>query len=234
MDPNANPTPQPADPAVVAPGSVVMPSAAQPAPVAPVVPAAPVAPVAPAPAPVPEPAPAPAPAPESAPVADPTPEPTAEEASPAEVTFSWQASEYVHHTKGIGWYFLLALAFAGLFAIAYITHQWLSMGLFAVMLVAIIVHAKRAPRTLTYDLSADGITIEGHHYPFSEFRTFAVLPDMSWHTIDLEPTKRFMPRMTILFETNDFDAVVGHLAQYLPRVDRQPDVVERATRYLRF
>ena len=232
MDPNANPTPQPAEPVVVAPGSVIMPAGAQPAPTAPVPPPAPAVPEpapvspptqAPTPAPAPDPTPAPAPAPEETPA---TP--------PAEVTFSWQASEYVHHTKGFGWYLLLIIAFGGLFAIAYITHQWLSMGLFAVMLVAIIVYARRAPRTLTYDLSADGITIEGHLYPFGEFRTFAVLPDLSWHTIDLEPTKRFMPRLTILFEDNDFDAVVGHLAQYLPRVDRQPDMVERATRYLRF
>jgi len=152
----------------------------------------------------------------------------------APVDFSWQASEYIHHNKGAGWYAALAGIFAVLLAIAYLTHQWLSIGLFAVMLVAIIVYARKAPRTLTYELSADGITIEKHHYPFSEFRTFAVLPDISWHTIDLEPTKRFMPRLTILFEDADFDTIVGHLAEYLPRVDRKPDVVERATRYLRF
>ncbi len=233
MDPNANPTPQPADPAVVAPGSFVMPATSQDAP------AIPTPPPAPMPTPPAEPSPAPTPAPEPQPSPMPIPSPTApsepdQASAPAEVTFSWQASEYIHHTKGAGWYALLALAFAALLAIAYFTHQWLSMGVFAVMLVAIIVYARRAPRTLTYDLSADGITVEGHHYPFGEFRTFAVLPDISWHTIDLEPTKRFMPRLTILFENNDFDAVVGHLAQYLPRVDRQPDVVERATRYLRF
>jgi hypothetical protein len=154
--------------------------------------------------------------------------------SSAEVDFSWQASEYVHHTKGFTWYLGLVAAFAILIGIAVYTRQWFSIGVFAIMPVAIAVYARKAPRTLTYGLSADGITIEGHHYPFAEFRTFAVLPDLSWHTIDLEPTKRFMPRMTILFEDNDFDAVVGHLAQYLPRVDRQPDMVERATRYLRF
>ncbi len=233
MDPNANPTPQPADPAVVAPGSVVMPATNQAAPVDPTPPAQPSS--------TPVPAPTPAPEPEAQPTPDPTPTPSTvapsepdQASAPAEVTFSWQASEYIHHAKGAGWYALLVLAFAALLAIAYFTHQWLSMGVFAVMLVAIVVYARRAPRTLTYDLSADGLTVEGHHYPFGEFRTFAVLPDISWHTIDLEPTKRFMPRLTILFEDNDFDAVVGHLAQYLPRVDRQPDIVERATRYLRF
>jgi hypothetical protein len=207
VDPNINPA-QPNDQTAVAPGSVVMPASA-------------------------EPAPTPAPAPVAPPVA-PTAPVTKEEPQRAETDFSWQASEYVHHTKGFSWYLILIAFVLVLFGVAYFTHQWLSIGVFAVMAIAIVVYARKAPRTLTYELSADGITIEGHHYPFSQFRTFAVLPDIAWHTIDLEPTQRFMPRMTILFEDDDFDAIVNHLAEYLPRVDRQADFVERATRYLRF
>jgi hypothetical protein len=212
MDPNPNPTP-------IVPGSLVMPGGSEPTP---------------APVPTPEPTPPPAPTPAPEPVPVPEPKPVAKEPERATTDFSWQASEYIHHAKGFVWYLALAVVIILLVGIAYFTHQWLSIGVFAVMAVAIVVYASKAPRTLTYELSADGITIEGHHYPFSQFRTFAVLPDISWHTIDLEPTQRFMPRLTILFEDDDFDAIVGHLAEHLPRVDRQPDVIERATRYLRF
>jgi hypothetical protein len=192
------------------------------------------APAVPEPTAEPEPAPAPqadsAPDPESAPPAA----AEAEQPKSTEPVFSWQASEYIHHAKGVGWYMAFVLILAVLLGVAYITHEWLGGAVFTVMAVAVLVYARKAPRTLTYQLSEDGITIESHHYPFTQFRTFAVLPDIAWHTIDLEPTQRFMPRLTILFEDNDFDAIVDHLATHLPRVDRQPDVVERATRYLRF
>jgi hypothetical protein len=156
------------------------------------------------------------------------------EGAPAEASFAWQASEYIHHEKTLIWYVVLTIIFFALLAIAYFTKQWLSIGVFIVMAVAIVVYARKPPRTLTYELGNDGISVDGHLYPFDQFRTFAVLPDLSWHTIDLEPTRRFMPRLSILFETENFDEVVGHLSQYLPRVDRQPDAVERLTRYLRF
>jgi hypothetical protein len=232
VDPNPNPTP-----AADQPGSLVMPASAAP------VTSTLSEPAAPAPLSEPDPAPAPqaaelaldgaepeasgqGPAEEEAPVAD--------EPASTEPDFTWQASEYIHHAKGFGWYLIFAAVLVVLLGVAYLTHEWLGGGVFAIMAVAIVVYARKAPRTLTYALSANGISIEQHHYPFTQFRTFAVLPDMAWHTIDLEPTQRFMPRLTILFEDDDFDTVVNHLAEHLPRVDRQPDMVERATRYLRF
>ena len=194
----------------------------------------------PAPVPVPTPVPTPTPVPETEPVeAEPEAEPVEEPVeelveAPVAASFAWQASEYIHHDKGKAWYGLLSLGVIALLAVAYFTHQWLSIAVFVVMAVAVIVYAKKPPRTLTYELSEDGIAIDGHDYPFGQFRSFAVMPDLSWHAIDLEPTQRFMPRLTVLFETVDLDAVVGHLSQYLPRVDRQPDMIERLTRYLRF
>jgi len=240
-EPEPTPEPLPAAPPVAAP--VIVPRA-EPMAQAPTV-------VADAPAAVAAPAAVPVPAPAPTPVPTPVPEPVVAAAPPAEVEpeadpvkelveapvaagFAWQASEYVHHDKGKAWYGLLGLVVIALLAVAYFTHQWLSIAVFAVMAVAVIVYAKKPPRTLTYELSEDGISIDGHDYPFGQFRSFAVMPDLSWHAIDLEPTQRFMPRLTVLFESTDLDAVVGHLSQYLPRVDRQPDVIERLTRYLRF
>ncbi len=152
----------------------------------------------------------------------------------ANETFSWQASEYVHHHKGVGWYAGLFLLVAVLLLAAVVFKLWLSVGVFLAMGVAIAVYAHKPPRVLTYELDAKNITIEGKAYPFNTFRSFGVLSDESWHTIDLEPTKRFMPRLTVLFSDEDFDDIVAHLEAHLPRADREPDFVERLTRYLRF
>jgi hypothetical protein len=157
-----------------------------------------------------------------------------DEARANEVAYSWEASEYVHHHKGMGWYLGLLGLLAVLVAAAVLLKLWLTIGAFLVMALAIVVYARRPPRTLLYELSQKGIMIDGKEYPYAEFRSFGVLKDLEWHTIDLEPVRRFNPRMSILFDNDDFDAIVGHLELHLPRTDRNPDVIERLTRTLRF
>lgn len=154
-----------------------------------------------------------------------------EEAVPA---FQWQASEFVHHLKGAAWYGALAGVVGLLVIVAVLFKFWLSIGVFIAMGAAIAVYANKAPRVLTYEIDAHSLSIDGKDYPYRNFRSFGVISDLEWHTIDLEPTQRFMPRLTVLFSDEDFDAIVNHLSEHLPRADRAPDVIERITRYLRF
>jgi hypothetical protein len=151
-----------------------------------------------------------------------------------EPAFQWQASEYVQHHKGPGWYSGLGAIILILLGVAIITHQWLSIAVFLVMAIAVVVYAHKPPRILTYMLDFKGITIEDKFYPYDQFRSFAVLQDSEWHAIDLEPTQRFMPRLTVIFVSEDLDGIVEHLSLHLPRTDRQPDLIERLTRYVRF
>lgn len=158
------------------------------------------------------------------------PEPQAEQITP----FGWQASEYVHHQKGPLWYVGLIVLLAGLTAVAVITREWLAIAVFVCMFLAVAVYGSRQPRTLNYSISQDGLEIEGKTYPFSNFSSFAVVQDVAWHSIDLEPTQRFMPRLTILLDDSHVDEIVSRLSSQLPRFDRKPDLIERAARYLRF
>jgi hypothetical protein len=157
-----------------------------------------------------------------------------EELRANEVAFSWQASEYVHHHKGPGWYAVLLGIVAVLVAAAVLLHYWVEIVAFLAMGGAILVYARKPPRTLMYELTPSGITIEGKSYLFKEFRSFGVLPDTEWHTIDLEPARRLSPRLTLLFDNDDFDSIVGHLGLHLPRVDRKPGAVEWVSRFVRF
>lgn len=148
--------------------------------------------------------------------------------------FQWQASEFVHHHKGAAWYGALAGGVVVLVFVAILFKFWLSIGVFIAMGAAIAVYANKAPRILTYEIDAHSLSIDGKDYPYRNFRSFGVISDLEWHTIDLEPTQRFMPRLTVLFSDEDFDAIVNHLSEHLPRTDRSPDLIERITRYLRF
>ena len=148
--------------------------------------------------------------------------------------FSWQASEYVHHQKGPMWYAGLVAVLALLTVVAVLTREWLAIAVFVCMFLAVVVYGSRQPRTLNYVIDQDGINIEGKSYAFSTFRSFSVVQDVAWHVIDLEPTQRFMPRLTLLLDNDHVDEIVGRLESQLPRLDRKPDAIERAARFLRF
>jgi hypothetical protein len=151
-----------------------------------------------------------------------------------ETAYTWQASEYAHHHKSGMWYLSLFAALVILIIILVLMHSWLEIGLFIVMGVAIVIYGGRAPRTLVYELSPTGITVDGKFYDFKVFRAFSVLEETDWHVIDLEPTKRFAVRLSVLFDSANLDEIVGHLSLHLVRSDRQPDVIEKLARYLRF
>lgn len=151
-----------------------------------------------------------------------------------EVAFSWQASEYVHHHKSILWYATVVLVVLVLCGIAAWLRLWLEVGVFLVMGAAVFVYASKPPRTLLYELSSEGVHIDDKLYPFSELRSFSVIEDPEWHSIDLEPAKRFSPRVVLLFDPKHYDEIVGHLERHLPREDRELDFIEKFTRKVRF
>jgi hypothetical protein len=161
-------------------------------------------------------------------------EPARDERPRDETAYSWEASEFVHHHKDTAWYVVLFCGAALLVAATVLLHSWLEMLVIITMTVAIVVYARKPPRTLRYELTEQGVQIDGRKFPFADFRSFGVVEDSEWHAVDLEPSKRFRPRMTMLFNSDELPEIVGHLELHLPREDRQPDLVEQVTRYLRF
>jgi hypothetical protein len=149
-------------------------------------------------------------------------------------SFSWQASEFIHHQKSAGWYMVLALITIALVIAAIVTRQWFSIAVFATMTAAVVVYASKEPRVLSYRLDNAGITIDGKPNPYKNFKSYSVLQDTGWHMIDLDPTQRFMPRVSIIFDTEDLDKITAILNTKMPRVDRQPDWIEKLTRSIRF
>jgi hypothetical protein len=147
---------------------------------------------------------------------------------------SWQASEYIHHHKPALWYVGVFGAVAVLLLLGIITKQWSGMVVLVLMTVAVLVYANKQPRVLNYSLTNDGIIIDTKFHPYNQFRSFGVVMDVGWHSIDLDPIKRFMPRLTILLEDHHVDDVIEALSRQLPRHDRGPDVIERWSRKLKF
>jgi hypothetical protein len=179
---------------------------------------------------------APAPAPqEPAPLApaDPASQNGSEVIAPTP-SFTWEASEYVFHDKPFMWYVglwgLTAILCGGLG----LMHQWLSIVVVVVMALVVMVYSRKEPRTLTYALDDLGISIDGKISSYHLFKSYSIHQEVSWQEVDLEPARRFAPRLTVLCEIDNFDMIEDILSQHLPRVDRDPDWIESLTRYIKF
>lgn len=186
-----------------------------------------------------------------APAANPAPAPVEAEIAPAPTdrgadpqagteviaptpSFIWDASEYVFHEKPYAWYIALWIATAVLCGGLGLMRQWLSIVVVVVTALAVMVYSRKQPRTLTYALDEQGISIDGKVSSYHLFKSYSVHQEVSWQEIDLEPARRFAPRLTILCEIDHFDNIEAILSQHLPRVDRDHDWIEQLTRYIKF
>lgn len=155
-------------------------------------------------------------------------------AAPSLEPVQWEASEYIHHHKGAGWFGALVTVAVVAAGVAIWLQAWTFAALIVVMAVAVVVYAVRTPRAIQYGLDVKGIQIDERHYTFSEFRAFGVVPDGGLFSVVLIPTKRFMPSITIYFAESDGERIVDILGSQLPMENLQHDFIERFTRRIHF
>lgn len=148
--------------------------------------------------------------------------------------FTWEASEYIHHQKPFTWhlgFFAIGAAVAAL--LYFVLQDWFAVAVVVLMFIALFVYAVRKPDTLRYQISADGIDIGPKHYPYGRFRAFAVMQG-AIPNIVLEPLQRFSPPISMYCAPEAVQTIVGHLTKYLPQTEKQSDVIDKLTHYLRF
>lgn len=140
----------------------------------------------------------------------------------------WQASEYIHREKDHVWFVLFILAAVGLTAAAiFIIKSFTFSILVPVMAVALFVYTRRPPRMLDYTLGRHGLYINDQLFPFTDFKSFALMRGLEQYSIMLVPIKRFKPAVTINFPEEVGEAIVDMLAARLPMREVQPDLVDR-------
>jgi hypothetical protein len=146
----------------------------------------------------------------------------------------WEASEYIHHEKGILWFVALGAITVVAAGIGVWLRAWTFLILLAAMVVALFVYAHRPPRTLKYHLAQGSLNIDGKEYKYEEFKAFGIQHDGAFYSVVLVPTKRFMPAVNIFFDQKDGEQIVDILGAHLPMQEMEPDMVDRLFKKLRF
>ncbi|HEU5187195.1 MAG TPA: hypothetical protein VFT87_01690 [Candidatus Saccharimonadales bacterium] len=150
------------------------------------------------------------------------------------ISVEWEASEYVHHSKGAGWFILVALATLSGLAVALYFQQWLFAVLVVAMGIAFGIFGRRQPRVLHYGLSNSGLTISAKQYSFADFRAFGVRTEGAFYTVMLVPVKRLAPGLNIYFSETEADQVLGILGSHLPMEQMEADPIDFIMSKLRF
>jgi len=150
-------------------------------------------------------------------------------------TISWTASEFVAHEKNAGWYGLLAGAAALLAVLVYfVTKDFVSVGVVVAAALVLGAYATTKPRELLYNLDSRGVSIGNKHFPYSDFRSFSVVPERAFSSIVLMPLRRFAVPVTIYYAPDDEDKILDLLASQLPFDQPPRDAVGNLMRRIRF
>jgi hypothetical protein len=153
--------------------------------------------------------------------------------TPQEV--EWTASEFVAHNKGLEWYAALGVGAVVLAALIYVlTHDTVSAIIIVFVALLLGIAATRKPRVLHYQVNDHGLGIGQKFYPYSEFKSFAVMEEGAFSSITFLPLKRFMPPISIYYAPEDEERIVQVLAFYLPMEMRTHDAIDRLIRRIRF
>lgn len=147
----------------------------------------------------------------------------------------WSASEFIEHEKNSTWFMGLAgLTIASVVIIFLITEDLVTSAVIIIAAALFGVTAKRKPRTLQYQIDNVGVIIDGKPFPYDVFKSFSVLAEGAFNSIQLMPLKRFMPPISLYFPPENEEQIITTLGSYLPHEDRTHDPIERLMRRVRF
>ena len=146
----------------------------------------------------------------------------------------WEASEYIHHEKSPRWYLGYIGGVSLILGLTYfLISDIISVIVIALLATAVFVLANRKPRTLSYELTSTGITINGKGYPFDSFRSFSLVRYDDTPSIFLEPMQRYMPSLSIYATPEQLQSVADTFSKFIPNRVHQPDLIDQLIHKLR-
>lgn len=152
-----------------------------------------------------------------------------------DVHLTWEASEYISHHKPPAWYAIFGLGVVVLGGLLFlVTKDILSVVVVMLMAVAVLVYAVRQPHTLQYSISESSLIVGHKEYTYDQFKSFSIMQDNGLYSVNFTPTKRFAPGLSIYFDQKDAEIIMDLLSRHLPHEEKDPDPIEKISRFLRF
>lgn len=148
---------------------------------------------------------------------------------------TWTASEYIAHQKSSNWYLGLGVAAIVIAAVVWLLTRDLFPSITVLVGVIILgVYAGRQPNQQSYALDDHGLAIGSRRYAYQDFRSFTVVPEGAFLSVELTPLKRFAVGVTLYVDPDNEDRILARLSDHLPIEEAKLNVADSLMRRIRF
>ncbi len=148
--------------------------------------------------------------------------------------FAWEAPEFIRYKKTKTWFLIMFLIGITLGTVFGLQHQWSSVAVVVVALIAFTTLSNAKPRKLKCALYQEGIVIEDKVYGFNQFKSFWMEPS-DIPKAKLQLLGRFAGQVSLPIVGIDPEQVRLFLGKHLPEEgNKGPDLVDEINRIMRF
>ena len=155
--------------------------------------------------------------------------------NPGKLLLNWRAAESFSTSKNFQWYLILTIgtiAFAT--AIYFFTGDKITTSVILIGGILIGIYGAKKPKVFQYQLTENGLNINGRYYRFDSFRSFSVVSHGGAHSIVLTPMKRFIPYLYMYYGSDVEEKLTTTLSNALPRQTSHNDLIDKVLRNIGF
>ena len=147
----------------------------------------------------------------------------------------WEAPEYLHQEKTREWYMSFGIIALALFVVAILFKNILFAVVIVLIAFTVMLHARRLPWMIAYEVNRVGIVMNKRFYPYSFLYSFWV-DHSEPHAPKLLITskKMLVPMIVIPFGEQDPDVVRNFISNYLPEQELLEPLSHKIAEYLGF
>ncbi|MEN9912695.1 MAG: hypothetical protein RLY66_103 [Candidatus Parcubacteria bacterium] len=147
---------------------------------------------------------------------------------------SWTAPEHFYIEKKPDWYWAVGVVTLAMAAVAFIFGNTIT-GIFVITAaVALVLHASRPPRFITYGITDRGIVADDVLYPFLSLESFWIPHDEFPHKLIIKSRKTFMSLIVIYLDEIDPEKVREIMLSYIAETEHRESVIKHILERLGF
>lgn len=132
-------------------------------------------------------------------------------------TIAWQAPEFRHYEKNLGWYVTLSgitVLIVGFFVV--VQSDYFAAASLAILAILITLFARQKPQIVNIELSGRGIKFGNIMFPYKQLRYFWVVNNQTHKNVIFHTTAFLNNTVILELEDQNPDEVREFLLQHLP------------------
>ena len=147
---------------------------------------------------------------------------------------SWQNQQQAGEHRTSQWYIIMGIIAAGSIVAAILLQSWFFIPLGVLVPIALTKYGSKGADAHSYELTAFGVSIDGKHYPYDDYKSFFEIDNQGQPTFELVPLKRFAALLTLHGTSEVADDIAEILGSVLPESEPEGYLGESILKRLKF